>query len=333
MTTTELALPQSAAVNAWTPQQTRLMAFAGLAVIQGNGNVLVPDPGLAEAFIAICHRTGLDPFAKQIYAANMGGKLTIVVGIDGFRVIAQRSHEYRGQVGPQFTDGTIVPKYHPKTGAVIGEEMRWLDVWTKPGEPPFAARVGILRDGFKEPLWQVASWAEFGESASGPNWRVKGGKPAHMLGIRAESHALRRAFPNDLSGLYTPEDIDATADIESAIDDERIATLEGITDLGELRRQFTEWQQTGMSNRVHAAAMARAGAITPQTDQGDGQGGQDATETDETDENPSETSEPSQGHTGPQPDDEDEDVKIARRVMKPEDFDTWLATRPARSNA
>src|SRR4030095_15123678 len=51
-------------------------------------------------FLYQCQRTGLDALTKQIYAIKRGGKMTIQTAIDGFRLIAQRTGEYRGQVRP-----------------------------------------------------------------------------------------------------------------------------------------------------------------------------------------------------------------------------------------
>jgi len=153
---------------------------------------------VTAGFITACNRTGLDPTTKQIYAAQMSGKWTVLVGVDGMRVVAQRSREYAGQTPIQWT----------------ADGVTWLDAWLPEvqggakGDKPVAARVGVYRKGFTEPLMQVVTWSEFGMESRfrGDNW---GTRPAHMLGIRAETHALRRAFPNDLSGLYTAEDFDA----------------------------------------------------------------------------------------------------------------------------
>jgi phage recombination protein Bet len=186
-----------------------MLEFAGLTWLDKNtGKRAYAPAGVTAGFIAACNRTGLDPTTKQIYAAQMSGKWTVLVGIDGFRAVAQRSREYEGQTPIQWTaDGET-----------------WVDAWLS-SEKPVAARVGVYRKGFREPLMQVVTWAEFGVEPrfKGDNW---GTRPAHMLGIRAESHALRRAFPNDLSGLYTVEDYDAgeavviepSEDWEAAID-------------------------------------------------------------------------------------------------------------------
>ncbi len=140
-------------------------------------------------FVQVCQRTGLDPFARQIYCIHRGGKMGIQTSIDGFRLIAERTGHYAGQLGPFW----------------CGEDGVWQDVWLA-NKPPSASRVGVLRNDFKEPCWAVANYSFYAQS--GPMWQ-KGG--AHMLAKCAESLALRKAFPQELSGLYTGDEMDQAA--------------------------------------------------------------------------------------------------------------------------
>jgi hypothetical protein len=145
-------------------------------------------------FIQVCVSTQLDPYRKQIYAVNRAGRgqmpnMSIVVAIDGLRSISARSGKYQGQVGPFW----------------CGTDMEWKEVWIG-GTKPAACKVGILHKDFTEPLWAVATQEQ--HWGSGPMWNKMG---PHMLGIRAEAFAHRRAFPNETSGLFVPEEIEEPA--------------------------------------------------------------------------------------------------------------------------
>jgi phage recombination protein Bet len=169
-------------------------------------------------FVQTAKRMHLDPFARQIFAVKRWNRqagrevMSTQVSIDGFRLTAERTGKYAGQLGPFWT----------------ADGKTWVDVWLDKA-PPRAAKVGVLRHDFKEPVWAVATWDEYkqeGKNGLSPMWAKMG---ALMLAKCAESLGLRRAFPNELSGIYSDAEMgQATPAVEvEAVDVETNEHIRG----------------------------------------------------------------------------------------------------------
>lgn len=153
-----------------------------------------------KLFIEVCKARGLNPFLRQIYAIRRSGQMVYQTAIDGFRLIAERTRRYAGQLGPQWTE----------------DGRNWTDAWIE-NYPPKAARVAVLRHDFQQPLWAVARFDAYYVPDS-PLWKKM---PEVMIAKCAEALALRKAFPEDLSGIYTHEEM-AQADITAGAAGEKI---------------------------------------------------------------------------------------------------------------
>lgn len=197
-----------------------------------------------DLFAAVSRRTGLDPFKRQIWAVkrrtnqrkkddngrwvdNWVDVMQIQTGIDGYRTIAERSGQYGGPASTEW----------------CGPDGQWTDVWLS-STPPAAARVGVLRRGFANPIYGVAIFAEFvATKGQGDNkeptgqWKTM---PAHMIAKCAEALAIRKAFPDDIAGVYTVEEMGQADNGGAAAHDrpgipardfdELVATSEQLTD-------------------------------------------------------------------------------------------------------
>lgn len=170
-----------------------------------------------DLFIAVAQRAGLDPFRRQISAMVFNKnkpekrRMSIITGIDGLRAIAARSLRYRpDEDEPNFTyDETLRGPTNP-----LGIERAMVKIY--------------MRDEGGEtwrPVAGVAYWSEFApiseEWKEGEDGKRRptgnqtldmsgqwGRMPRVMLAKCAEAQALRKAFPEDLSGLYETAELD-----------------------------------------------------------------------------------------------------------------------------
>jgi phage recombination protein Bet len=159
----------------------------------GNGDRAV--------FLHVCQRTGLDPFARQIYMigrpeevdGKWTKKWTIQTGIEGWRVIRDRAEK------------------REKVRGVLGRAV-WYDdegtehkVWVQPGPPTACEITYTVRDagGTETPYTSVLMFREYVQTKKDGKptqmWTVKG---VHMLEKCVEADVYRKAFPQDFSGVY-----------------------------------------------------------------------------------------------------------------------------------
>ena len=163
----------------------------GLMVVR---ETLAPDltAGELQLFALVAARSGLDPFARQIYAVKRQGRMTIQTGIDGYRSIAARTGEYDGQDEPTFGPNCpcdLQPKPHPES-----------------------ATVRVYRKGMGRPVGATAFWHEY---VPDPRAAMMWTKMPHVMVAKvAEALALRKAFPWDPnartgigSDIYTTEEM------------------------------------------------------------------------------------------------------------------------------
>jgi phage recombination protein Bet len=170
-----------------------------LAVLhQGGIDQDVTEPELA-AFLHECQRRKLDPFSRQIYLIgrydrNKGRKVySSQTSIDGFRLIARRAADRSG----------IDYSY---------EDTIWFDdkggrheVWLSPGTPA-AAKVVVIRNGQRfDAVARYGAYVQTNRDGEPQGlWRSMADV---LIAKCAEGLALRKAFPEDLGGIYTEEEM------------------------------------------------------------------------------------------------------------------------------
>lgn len=139
-----------------------------------------------QFFLQVCKRTGLDPFSKQIYSIPRGGQRTIQVGIDGLCLIADRTGKYMPGKESVFS--------YAQNGGLI-------------------SCTAYIKKQAKDGSWHevnaVAFWDEY--NANQGLWKKM---PHRMLEKCALALCLRKAFPSDLSGLYTHEEMEQADNVK-----------------------------------------------------------------------------------------------------------------------
>src|SRR5690625_128623 len=167
-----------------------------------------------QIFFHQAKRTGLDPFARQIHMIGRNSKnyqtgqyevkYTIQTGIDGFRLIGRRAAEQTGE--------TI----SMDQAEWLAEDGTWRPAWSNKWGLPIAARVTIKRNG--QPFTAVAMFDEYAQKTRQGNltqmWQQR---PAGQLSKCAEALAWRMAFPQDLAGLYTAEEMNQSSNSDTQL--------------------------------------------------------------------------------------------------------------------
>lgn len=157
-------------------------------------------------FFHLCKQSGLDPWARQIYMmARWNNKrkcntYSTQATIDGFRVVARRVCIQTGEVLSE-----LATYWYDQDGNKYEEWVR--------DTPPVAAKYVIQRG-----QGQFSGFAKFKEYAGTYNngeltntWKKM---PALMIAKCAEALALRKAFPQDLSGIYSAEEMAQAEPVE-----------------------------------------------------------------------------------------------------------------------
>ena len=144
-----------------------------------------------ELFLYQAKRLGLDPLSRQIHFVkrkrwssdlNAYEEVgTVQVGIDGFRVLAERTGKLAGI----------------KRGVLKDDKGQLVGGWAE-----------VYRIDWSHPAREEVSFTEYCQTTKdGKPMGLWGRMPETMIKKVAEAAALRMAFPADLSGIYADEEM------------------------------------------------------------------------------------------------------------------------------
>lgn len=193
--TQSLAQLPTAAAGQFSREQVDLIKQT---VAQGTSDLEL------QLFLEVCKSSGLNPFQRQVYAImrqesykdendqwKKRSRMTIQTGIDGYRLIAARTGQHIGSSEPEY-----------------GPEEKGNPTW---------ARVKVKRATSSGHIAEFAAtcrWREYAQTnQKGEPTAMWAKMPYLMLGKVAESLALRKAFPAELSGVYTAEEMAQADDV------------------------------------------------------------------------------------------------------------------------
>ena len=141
------------------------------------------DPEI-KMFAELCKSTGLNPYKKEVWFVKAAGRAQIMTGINGFRAIANSHADYDGtEIGLISSEGDYKTAAYPKDD--------YIGAWAK-----------CYRKDRKIPAEGIAMLADYDKKFG--NWKSM---RRVMILKCAESVALRSAFPQQLNGLYTAEEM------------------------------------------------------------------------------------------------------------------------------
>lgn len=169
-----------------TKKQDSRLAVLRNTVAQGATDVEF------QMFLEYCKATKLNPYKREIWFIKFGGKVQIMTGFAGYLTIANSHPQYDGM----------------ESGITRDEKGLLVSAWCK-----------VYRKDRKFPSHCEVMFNEF---AKGGNWDKM---PTVMILKVAKSHALREAFPQELGGMYVPEEMPAEAEAPK-LSFEQVAQLE-----------------------------------------------------------------------------------------------------------
>lgn len=200
-----------------------------------NGNGEVTDKEVAM-YVQLCKAQQLNPFLKEAYLIKYSDKqpASIVVSKDAFTKRAEAHPQYDGM-----KSGIIVMS---KDGKITERE----GAFHLPNESVVGGWARVYRKDKKTETYDSVAYDEYAVKDSNGNintmWRTK---PATMIQKVAEVHALRKAFPERLSGMYVEEETDRAQVVSTMSDEDKSEQydLSGMNEIHEEKQHEEEFER------------------------------------------------------------------------------------------
>ena len=149
-----------------------------------------------KRFLLTCKEYGFSPMRRQLYAMAAGGRIVMEATIDGLLSLAAASPDFAG------VEETV---YEYDKDGHVGKATVKVCRFSPKGERYVAATTSALWKEYGEPA--IAKLSDRGRDFS--PW-VK--MPTVMLEKVALARCLRRAFPRELGGLYSRDEMEGARD-------------------------------------------------------------------------------------------------------------------------
>lgn len=178
-----------------------------------------------QLFLHFCQKTGLDPIAKQIYSIPRRMGRTIQVSIDGFRLIADRTGCY--------APGSETLYAYDDKGVLISATS-----FVKKMTP----------DGTWHEIAHTLFWEEYAPHVS--NNPLASQMKRVMLGKACEGANLRKSFPANFSGIYSPEEMLQAEKIEEVVEDKSSEIINLVGNDWVLRKKILDYYKANSLEEI-----------------------------------------------------------------------------------
>lgn len=190
--------PESALTGTFTEEE-----LGGLRKAAGFDQVTKAE---MPAVLYKCAKMGLDPLLGEITAIRRGPKLSVEPTISGFRKIAVNSGQLAGSEVEFGIDASLEKRL--STAKMLSSDLKkFIDICNQTGESPGLYAKATVSRKLGETIHSY-DYTAFAKEYFLPQGKWMKGHIRTMLSVRAESQALRKAFCDSLSGVYSQEEME-----------------------------------------------------------------------------------------------------------------------------